>query len=505
MTNCFKRTISFTAITIILFLFSISFAQESLNLLTTIPILRDSTRVSSITPIGDFNADGYVDLAVGVTSIGNSSAYEAVYLYYGGPSFDSIADLSFFPDFQSMYYCGQSYQRKTFFGEQVTALGDFNGDRYDDFAISASHQCSYTVQNGRIYIYFGGPNPDTIPHLEIDGRRDYDCMGSLLASGDFNGDDIGDLLAHAGDEYYGDRINIFLGSNSPDTGLDWVESFPPQDLGVNGMSAGFDINNDGYDDFAIVRSLDNRPFYLYLGADTLSHQPALLSANQYQFFNFDFSGDGIDDFLRYINGGYYLCLGGAPFDTMPDYRMGWLGAWIFVYHRAGFQNILMFDDTRVSDIHRFVGFNIGIPPDTIPAEYIYYDFMRYPSAPNIGDINADGSDELAFGSFWDDSIQQVKIYNITTTGIVDNGGSNLPQKISLSAYPNPFNSSTIISIDEIDKAPIDIYDITGRKIESLNVENGKALWKADGFPSGIYFARLKDNNKAQSIKLILLK
>jgi hypothetical protein len=38
-----------------------------------------------------------------------------------------------------------------------------------------------------------------------------------------------------------------------------------------------------------------------------------------------------------------------------------------------------------------------------------------------------------------------------------------------------------------------------------STEDGEAAWDATGSSSGVYFARLKDGDKGQSIKLILLK
>jgi hypothetical protein len=114
--------------------------------------------------------------------------------------------------------------------------------------------------------------------------------------------------------------------------------------------------------------------------------------------------------------------------------------------------------------------------------------------------------------FWmdsrDDSMGGKEIYfrkADVEVGVDDNdAGLILPNKIELSAYPNPFNSRTILSINEKDKAQILIFDITGRLVTSLNADQGKAVWEAKGYSSGVYFARARGENSA-SIKLILLK
>jgi hypothetical protein len=92
-----------------------------------------------------------------------------------------------------------------------------------------------------------------------------------------------------------------------------------------------------------------------------------------------------------------------------------------------------------------------------------------------------------------------------TTGI-DRDDEQLPEAISMSNYPNPFNSSTLLTIKGINKAEITIFDITGRRVATLHAENGQVLWNAEGHSSGVYFARVKEPNwAAQIVKMVLLK
>ncbi len=82
----------------------------------------------------------------------------------------------------------------------------------------------------------------------------------------------------------------------------------------------------------------------------------------------------------------------------------------------------------------------------------------------------------------------------------------MPEKAAiLSAYPNPFNSSVMLSIVDKKDIKIAIYDITGRIVTNLAAENGRAVWDASAFSSGIYFARVRPGNSSTGIKLILLK
>ena len=79
-------------------------------------------------------------------------------------------------------------------------------------------------------------------------------------------------------------------------------------------------------------------------------------------------------------------------------------------------------------------------------------------------------------------------------------------------YPNPFNLSTTIpfSIYKNSNAIIDIYNIMGQRVITLfrgNLEKGEysILWDASEFANGIYFCRMKVDNKLISRKILLLK
>jgi hypothetical protein len=87
---------------------------------------------------------------------------------------------------------------------------------------------------------------------------------------------------------------------------------------------------------------------------------------------------------------------------------------------------------------------------------------------------------------------------------LDEARNNEPVLFSLSAYPNPFNSATTITLTGAEQAEIGIYDITGRLITTLHAVGGQALWDASAYSSGLYFARAAAE-KASTIKLVLVK
>ena len=98
-------------------------------------------------------------------------------------------------------------------------------------------------------------------------------------------------------------------------------------------------------------------------------------------------------------------------------------------------------------------------------------------------------------------------------GIGNEGHNDLPDKLILSAYPNPFNSSVMISYSNMKGGEIGVYDIQGKLITTLNVRGGgigKINWDAQDARgnkvcSGIYFARAKTSQSSKTIKILYLK
>lgn len=97
------------------------------------------------------------------------------------------------------------------------------------------------------------------------------------------------------------------------------------------------------------------------------------------------------------------------------------------------------------------------------------------------------------------------------TGIDDT--RSIPNGFVLSQnYPNPFNATTTIqySLSEPSDVIVEVYDILGRKVETINEDNQTAgmhqlIWNASVQPSGIYFYRIQAGNYGEIRKMVLLK
>jgi serine protease len=79
-------------------------------------------------------------------------------------------------------------------------------------------------------------------------------------------------------------------------------------------------------------------------------------------------------------------------------------------------------------------------------------------------------------------------------------------------YPNPFNSSTVLSFRLGEELPVEIsiYSILGQRVAILQrgmLEAGyhTITWNADDLPSGIYFARIEANERTRCLKMLLIR
>ncbi len=125
------------------------------------------------------------------------------------------------------------------------------------------------------------------------------------------------------------------------------------------------------------------------------------------------------------------------------------------------------------------------------------------------DFNNDGFPDLAVSNKESDNIT-VLLNRTQVNKMPDN--TPVPKVYHLTAYPNLFNSNAIISFNQPQpgRTALTIYDILGRKVETvydsyLPAGNREFIWRADKYPSGIYFALIRSSNIAESVKLTLIK
>jgi hypothetical protein len=502
------------SIIVLIFIFislpiKLAVADEELTLIATLHVGSDSTWITSITPVGDFNADGYDDLLIGEgpRDTDQDGYYEAAHLFYGGPSLDSIPDLVF-KGAALNSYC---YYFFSCFACQADRLGDFNGDGFDDLAIGAPLHCEDDYERGKVYVYFGGPNPDTSADLVI-GALGNHYMGDKVIGGDYDGDGLGDLLVLEGSPSSGSRIFIYLGSNSPDTVHDWLydygSGFYTDSWSIFG---GHDLTGDACDDFGW--QLSNGFAYFFLGGSPIPQNPIDSLDSYPPRLPGDVSEDGIEDFFIVNNSGEnYFYLGGNPLDLEPDYYARTLSH-VFVYNmNHGVRKLV-----SVSTFwNRILLYNNGVPLDTIPIDTISIPHFGSLEQEQVGDINADSTDELAL---LDTTLSYVYLYSILEITSIDREPMGSLEPALLSCYPNPFNDAVIISfsgpVKNGEVVEIEIFNIQGQSINKLKTIKGiesKTTVSWDGtdrkgrkISSGVYILRATTALTTSFARIVYIK
>jgi hypothetical protein len=208
---------------------------------------------------GDFNGDGFDDLAVGAPdeAPGSSPTSGGVFVFLGSAS-----------GLEPHRFLDQAALGVNELGDGFGAslcVGDFDGDGRDDLAVGAPGEAPGSDPvSGAVFVFRGtalGLAPDrTLDQDGLGANEDDDRFGSALASGDFNGDGRDDLAVGAPGEAPGPDpksggVFVFHG-----TGEGLVpRNFVAQDgLGVNetdddfghALSSG-DYDGDGRDDLAV--------------------------------------------------------------------------------------------------------------------------------------------------------------------------------------------------------------------------------------------------------------
>ena len=159
------------------------------------------------------------------------------------------------------------------------------------------------------------------------------------------------------------------------------------------------------------------------------------------------------------------------------------------------------------------------------------------SSPAIGDLDNDGDFELIFGTTMGLQVLDIKseagnvsswklhrgnnyrngYYGLTMASVKDDL-AELPEVFSVSKnYPNPFNPKTSVRINTVaeGRLMVNIYDLSGRLVNSLINENVKAgvqtlTWDGSNqfgqlVPTGVYFLQVVSGVSSHLQKMALVK
>ncbi len=495
----------------------------------------------------DFNGDGYDDLFVatgGVIAIENDSLRIVNFSYYfegnqdGLPNtYTSIINYSLpetIPDTISFY------EESAFV--KLTSLGDVNNDGYEDLGFRSIYSNSYSSYwGGRINIVYGNNYND----FEIDYSLDqyHQPVSNFKGLGDINGDGYDDMGYNIGSNVSGFPISFWIID-----GQSLEEYTIPNDItssrhfSIDGLG---DINGDGFGDYSysirqresVVDEYGSTRWYtqhkIFLGSSLIDSLADYSFTTKTQGKNAnllkvnDFNGDGYDDILlsdyelnEVGSSGLRLWLGGQDIDFTQYSHIEYY-EWLYNYscddiNNDGYSDIIC---TRRNYSSGYIYGCLGGINGTWDIYQTFQDGFGWDMTS--GDFNNDGQVDLVVGSY--DTVsapwQPGKLIMLATSNDLTEIDPEINTEIEsedhistqpiIIAYPNPFNPEITFEFTNIvQDAIIEIYNIKGQHVKSINVE-GNSKKKTINFhnhPSGIYFYRVYINDELiKTNKFTLIK
>lgn len=302
----------------------------------------------------------------------------------------------------------------------TSGIGDVNDDGYADVAVGV-------FKTGKVKIYFGGSPMDTIPDIILaPPRRGFGS--SVAGAGDVNGDGYRDIIL--GDPGFGfsrGKCYLYFGGANMDTVPDFEMTGKAERDRLGYVVAGVgDVNEDGYDDFAMSSFNPNGPpsfpgeIFICFGGrlldslvdvhivgDTLDELGWSISKAG------DVNGDGFDDVLvgvpRYEeNGEARIYFGGVNMDSLPDVTLtgdtpmevfGRCVAGAGDVNGDGFSDVMVAVQGHEHDLARifFGGIEMDRMADVRLVGRQEYDFFRF-SLSAADDLNHDGFGDVMVGA-----------------------------------------------------------------------------------------------------------
>jgi hypothetical protein len=147
--------------------------------------------------------------------------------------------------------------------------------------------------------------------------------------------------------------------------------------------------------------------------------------------------------------------------------------------------------------------------DSLDARWNFWGDSTGPYSP---ELNPNGRGDTLIGSHVRISPWLTDTLSPDTSSTTSQPLRLVPDQIASEVYPNPFNSTALISysVPRAGEVKVSIFDITGRLVRLLEDRMEEAgehqvTWNAEGMASGIYFAKLQTAGQSVTRKTVLLR
>lgn len=408
---------------------------------------------------GDYNGDGYADIAMGLTQKPPFINPDGiVYIIFGRADFPDTLDLRTAPEGVTRIY---SVPGSDGWLGIASTSADVDGDGYDDLVVSAP----FFYTEGMIYVVFGRESfPDAIflggtstRVTRIVGPTAPEAPGSGLAVGDVNNDGLHDILIGSpayDTSFAGGKVTLIYGRPAfPDTidlanAIVGIVRFFPEPNNATSTSLGerermaiSDIDGDGFGDIIVsspsispLGCMDCGGLYVVYGnvalQDTIIldspniRMTRLFGAGDYNNYGEtmlaeDFTGDGYADIVIFNEYRDFTSFDGRN-EVIIVYGSGQMP-----------DSLFLATDTTVSRI-------IGQPRSS-----------KFGHALAAADLNADGVNDLSIGAyrasaFGKRSAGRVYVFN----GVL----ADSPTAVLITAFDLAYTDGTVKIVWEIGHA-----------------------------------------------------
>jgi hypothetical protein len=233
----------------------------------------------SLAPLGDVNADGFADFAVGAS--GASEGYGSVYVVFGRPDFSALTLGALADSSSEARFAVLAGSQEAPISRFVSSAGRFDSDKQQDIVVGSPES-----EAGTVFVVYGGANfgPSLTLTTPMPAARGVAFSGVVSGSrlglqvsgaGDFNGDNKRDLIAglHRDGSTQG-GLCLLLENPVASVSLDEVEYGVVPDSGVfdlpQALSFAGDLTGDGKDD---VLASSARHVALLFGQGSVAELP----------------------------------------------------------------------------------------------------------------------------------------------------------------------------------------------------------------------------------------